>query len=205
MSQPVPAPAAVPPSRVKPPLPAREKQGALLAGGVGFALLTLGFGLFMIPITLLVIGAFFALIIGAVQRATDDPGLGGFERFIESVDPGAWILPLVIVALVGLALMVGALIVSARILRSRGVRSPWGVTWAGAGIAIVASWIVSGVLSVPLQFAGVFRDDGDPFGGPAALVAGVLSSLVGIAVTVAIGALSWWWMAHVMRPADRTP
>lgn len=207
MSQPVPAPATAPVQQrsAKPPLTSREKGGSLLAGGVGFTLLSLGFALFMIPTALLVFGAFFALVLSAVRRSNDDQRLGGFMDFIDRVNPGAWILPLVIIAIVGLGIMAVALVVSARILRSRGVRSPWAVTWAGAGVAVLASWIVSGVLSVPLQLLGVFRGDDSSFDGPVALVAGGLSGLVGIVVTIAVGALSWWWMAHLMRPAVRAP
>jgi hypothetical protein len=203
VSQPIPAPGAAPLPQRKPALSAREKWGALIAGGVGFLLLTLGFGLFMIPSALLLFGAFFALILGLVRRANDDPDLGGFSDFIERIDPGAWILPLVIIAVVGIATMAVALFVSAGILRSRGVRSPWGVTWAGAGISIVGSWVVSTVLSIPFQFVGAFRGDDSTFGGPFAFIALGFGALVSIAVTAAVGAAGWWWMAHLMRPAVR--
>lgn len=205
VSQPIPAPVGATQPRTKPPLTARERSGSLLAGGVGFSLLSLGFALFMIPASLLVFGALFAVILGAVQRGSDDRNLGGFVEFIERVNPGAWVLPLVIVAIVGLVIAVGALFVSAGILRSRGVQRPWAVTWAGAAIAVVASWIASGLLSVPVQLMGVFRDDDASFDTPSTLVAGGLSFLVGIVLTAAVGALSWWWMAHTMRPAVRTP
>jgi hypothetical protein len=202
VTQSIQPPGAYRPPR-KPPLTSREKWGAFLAGGIGFLLLTLGFGLFMIPSALLLFGAFFALILGIVQRANDDPDLGGFTDFIQRIDPGAWILPLVIVAVVGIAIMAAALFVSAGILRSRGVRNPWGVTGAGAGISIVGSWIVSTVLSIPFQFVGAFRGDDSTFGGPVAFVAAGLGVLVSIAATAAVGAAAWWWMAHVMRPAVR--
>ena len=203
VTQPIAAPAwqPVPP---KPPLTDREKAGARLAGILGYLLLSVGFALVGIPVGLLIFAAFFALIFGILQRANNDPELGGFTDFIRQVDPGAWILPLILVALVGVAVMVGALFVSRGILRGHGVNRPWAVTFAGAGLAIVASWIASIVLTVPLQFSTSFTSDLDtavPFG----IVLGALSVLVSLATTAVVGMLSWWWMAHLMRPASRTP
>lgn len=199
-----PAPAAVPQPFRKPPLPAREKGGSLLAGGVGFAMLSTGFSLFWIPTALLLFAAFIALFVGLLVNASGDSSLG-FARFLNGLDLGVWVLPLVLAVLVGLALMVGSLFVSVRILRSRGVGRPWAVTWAGAGVSIVASWVVSAVLAVPLQVFASFQDDDGSAVTPLVIAAVIFSLLVGLAVSAAIGALSWWWMAHLMRPAARTP
>jgi len=188
-----------PPAR--PPLGAREKSGARLAGIIGFLLLSVGIALFGLPLAVLALGALVAVVVGFLQSATGDPQLGGFARFIEQLDLSAWIIPLIVASIVGLALIAVALVVSARILRAHGVTRPWAVTWAGAGIAVVANWIVSGVLSVPLQFSGVFGDDS----GGVAIAIAVLSGLVSLAATAAVGWLSWWWMAHAMRPSVRTP
>ena len=199
MAEPFVAPAGWQPPPARPPLTPRAKRGASLAGIIGFLLLSLGFAVFGIPLALLAFGAFFALIVGLIRRSTRDPDLGGFMDFVDRLDPGAWILPLVAIAVLGLAIIVAALFVSAGILRSHGISRPWGVTWAGAGIAIVASWLVSSVLSIPLQF-GRFFGDGDSSAFPGVVVLWVLSGLAGVVVTAAVGWLSWWWMAHVMRP-----
>ena len=202
VTQPITAPAWQP-APPRPPLSDRERAGARLAGILGYLVLSVGFALFGIPVALLIFAAFFALIFGILQRANNDPELGGFTDFIRAVDPGAWILPLVVVALVGVAVMVAALLVSRGILRAHGVNRPWGVTFAGAGIAIVASWIASVVISVPLQITSGFTSDIDT-GLPFGIVVGVLSVLASLVTTAVVGMLSWWWMAHLMRPAART-
>jgi len=199
VTQPIAAQPAWQPPAPKPPLTAREKTGALVAGGVGYLLLSLGWVLFGIPLAVLAFGAFFALIFGAIQRAAGDQGPLGF---LEALDLNAWIVPLLLSSLVGLVIMAVSLIASRGILRSYGVTKPWAVTFAGAGIAIVGSWIVSAVLTIPLQFSGVLSDGDNT--GPVALVVGGLSLLVSVVATAAIGAFAWWWMAHLMRPAART-
>ena len=184
---------------VRPPLTPREKSGARLAGILGFVLLSLGFGLVVIPVGILLFGAFFALVAEFVRRVSQNDT--GFEQFmggIESLNLTAWILPLVIVALVGLGVMTAALFVSARILRRHDVNRPWAVTWAGAGIAIVGSWFVSSLSAVPYGIiSGMSDNDGAGIG--LGIAVGVLSGLVGLATTAVIGWMSWWWMAHAFR------
>ena len=43
------------------------------------------------------------------------------------------------------------------------------------------------------------RNDGVQ-GLPIVIALGVISFLVSIALAALVGWLSWWWMAHVMRP-----
>jgi len=180
----------------RPPLTPKEKFGARLAGAVGFLLLTLGWGLFVIPIAIVVFGAFFALLFAGIQRAAGDEGpLGVLQGF----DPSGWILPLLLSGLVGVVLVVASLFVSRGILRANGVARPWVVTLAGAGVAIVASWVVSAILAIPLQLVGTFSADTN--GLP--IVVGIVALVLGVVVTAAIGWLSWWWMAHVTRPLTR--
>lgn len=178
----------------RPPLTSREKFGARLAGAVGFLMLTLGWALFSIPIAVVVFGAFFALLFAGIQRAAGDRGpLGVLQGF----DAGAWVLPLLLSVVVGVVLIVSALFVSRGILRASGISKPWVVTFAGAGISVVASWVLSALLAIPIQIAGVFSagDSSTP-----AIIAGIVALVLGVVVTAAIGWLAWWWMAHVTRP-----
>ncbi|CAN5126857.1 hypothetical protein BH11ACT5_BH11ACT5_02910 [soil metagenome] len=178
----------------RPPLTSREKFGARLAGAVSFLLLTLGWALFSLPIALVVFGAFFALLFAGIQRAAGDDGpLGVLQGFDASV----WILPLLLSVLVGAVLVVASLFVSRGILRANGITKPWVVTFAGAGISVVASWIVSAILAIPLQLIGAFSagDSSTP-----TIIAGIIALVLGVVITAAIGWLSWWWMAHVTRP-----
>jgi hypothetical protein len=199
MSQSYIAPPGWQPPPPRPPLTPRQKSGARLAGIVGFVLLSVGLSLFGFPIAVLAFGAFFAVVVGFIRRVSqNDAGFDQFMTGFEQFHPEAWILPLIIIGIVGAALMIVALFVSARILRSHGIERAWPVTWAGAGIAIVASWFLSGLSTVPFSIAGGFIGDGDGAVG-ASIAIGVVSLLFGLAFTAIIGWLSWWWMAHVMR------
>ena len=180
------------------PLTSREKIGAGIAGAVGFLLLTLGWALFSLPIAIVVVGAVCALIFAGIQRAAGDQGPIGV---LQGFDPAAWILPLLLSGLVGLVLIVASVFVSRVILRANGVSKPWVVTFAGAGIAIVASWIVSAILAIPVQLVGAFSSDGVTSAPPLAL--GIVALVFGVVVTAVIGWLAWWWMAHLTRPALR--
>jgi hypothetical protein len=191
------------PPAARPPLSQRQRAGAALAGAIGFLLLSLGFTLFGVPIALLLFGALFSTIIGVIARS-DSAREADFQRFVdffEQVNPTAWVLPLVLVALLGLAIMVASLFLSARILRSHDVNKPWPVTWAGAGVAIVGSWVVSGLLGLftqALSWGAGF--DGRNEWGPAIAI-GIVSMVLNLAVSAVIGWLAWWWMAHLMRSA----
>ena len=195
MSQPLAAPAPYVPVR-RPPLDPRAKRGARLAGALGYLVMSLGWLLFSLPIAALAFGAFFAVIFGAIQRGSGDTGE---FWFFDGWDLGAWILPLVLCSVVGLAIIVGGLFLSRGILKAHGVTKPWGVTLAGAGIAIVAGWILSAFLTVPFQFAGILTGNDSSNGLP--IVVGVVSGILGIVATAATGWLAWWWMAHALRPA----
>lgn len=205
MSQPPyqPAPtgyAGFAPRPPKPPLSARARRGSWVAGAVSFSVLTLGWTLLAAALAVTLIGGMLMWIAGLIRLGgPSDADDRAFAEFFESVDAGAWAPLLIAGALVGLALMVLAFFVSRWILGAHGVAQPWAVTWAAAGIAIAASWIVSSVLSVGLQLVGTFAFSApDPFAlGTGVAVAG---GIVGILGTVAIGLLAWWWMAHVLRP-----
>jgi hypothetical protein len=205
MSQPYVAPPGWQPPPPRPPLTPRQKSGARLAGIIGFLLLSVGFGLFSLPLAVLAFGAFFAIVLGFIRTASQNEA--GFDQFMSAFaafDPTAWILPLVIAAVVGLVLMVLALVASARILRAHDVARPWPVTWAGAGIAIVGSWLLSGLSAVPFAILNVFRGDDPTTSVGAGIAVGVVSLVLGLVLTGVIGWLSWWWMAHALR-APATP
>lgn len=200
-----PAPAYPPsfqPPAPKPPLQARQKSGARLAGILGFLLLSLGGTMFILPIVALLFGAFFALIFRSLRTTavSSDPDFLSFDGFLEDLNLEALIPVLVIIAVVGVILMVVALFLSARVLRSHGIDKAWAVTWAGAGIAVVANGVVTSVLSMPFSLFPTGLGSGDS-GVAFTVVVGIVGLLVSIVATAAVGWLSWWWMAHLMRPA----
>jgi hypothetical protein len=188
------------PRPVRPPLTARAKRGAAIAGGVGFVLLGLGYAMVALPVGLALIVAFFALIVRAASSSST-PGFVGIEQFLLGLDIRPWITPLVVVAIAGVVLMVVAIVLSGRVLAAHQVRRPWAVTWAGIGIAIVASWFVSGItgLFTNVAISGVKWDS--PSGGGALIALLVASTVVALASNAVVGWLSWWWMAHAFRPA----
>ena len=191
------------PRAVRPPLTARAKRGAAIAGAVGFLLLGLGYAMASLAVGLALIVAFFALIVRAASGSGTREN-AGFEQFVSGLDITAWVAPLVAIVIVGIVLMVVAIVVSGRVLAAHRVRRPWAVTWAGAGIAVVASWIVYGFLGTFLNLAlRGFRWD-SPSWGSGLVVALIVSAVVGLASNAVLGWLSWWWMAHAMRPATVT-
>jgi hypothetical protein len=200
------------PRAPKPPLDARQKSGARIAGIVAFLMLNLGFALLWIPLALLAVVGVVTFILTALDRAVYRPGsmYEGMIGFVDSLNPSAAVVPLLLVALFGAAIMVAALFVSVRILRSHGSAKPWPVTWAGAGIAIASKWLVAGVLVVPFQVITSSADDNRmqalPIAiVPIAIVLGVISLLATVAIDAVIGAVAWWLSAHLLRPPAVAP
>lgn len=182
---------------VRPPLTPRARTGAFIAGAVTMVMVSIGGTLIAIPLFALVIGTIVATVFTAIGGE-----LLGVLQDVERYAPAGLLIGIAVAALLlGVVLVVSALFISRGILRARGLDKAWPITWAGIGIASVAGWVASGILSVPIQFAGpAFSAAG---GGTDEIeaVLGIVASLAGIVVTAAIGAMAWWWMAHVMRPA----
>lgn len=185
---------------VRPPLTPRARTGAFIAGAVTMVMVSIGGALVAIPLLLLAIGAVIATVFSAVGGELVSV-LEEIERFAPT---GLLVGIAVGLILLGIVLIVAALFISRGILRARGLERAWPITWAGLGIAAVAGWIASGILSIPIQFSGpIFAGAGGGTGEIEAVL-GIIASLAGIVVTAAIGAMAWWWMAHVMRPVGET-
>lgn len=193
-------------SPVRPPLSPAVKGGAFWAGAVGFNLLSLGFYLVVIPLMAALFGAFFSVIADQAFRSgrNGSAGLEDVRHFFDSLDYGLIAVLGVVVVAVGLLIMAASLFASVRILKSREVQRAWPVTWAGSGIAIAASWFVGWILPVVFQLVAVVL----VMVGVNALVAGISQAvlmLIGfVAGNAIIGWLSWWWMAHALRPGAQT-
>ncbi|WP_394770782.1 hypothetical protein [Lacisediminihabitans sp.] len=200
MSDSSPYQAAYAPRAIRPPLTAEARRGTVIAGAIGFVLLGLGYAMVALPIALALLVAFLSLIVRWAS-ASSDTSNAGFDRFVSGLDPAPWILPLVLVVVVGVVLMIAAVVVSARVLAAHHVRRPWAVTWAGAGIAVVASWFVSDILGFFTRLVVVGSSWGSPSWGQGVLAFVVVSAVISLASNAAIGWLSWWWMAYAMRPA----
>ena len=188
------------PRPVRPPLTSGAKRGAALGGGLGFTLLTLGYALVAIPVGIGLVVAFFAAIIGFARGRYSDGASSSSGFDVLRVDFAPWIGLFAASAVVGIGLMIVAILLSGLVLRRHEVRHPWGVTFAGAGIAIVAASIVEGLLGAIVSGVSSAFVDGRSL-GPGTIAGIIVSGVVALAINAAIGWLSWWWMAHAMRPA----
>lgn len=193
-------PTAYPPRVIRPPLTAEAKRGTVIAGALGFVLLGLGYAMVALPVALAMVVAFLSLIARWVSESAT-PANAGFQQFFSGLNPTPWIVPLVLIVVVGVLLMIAAIVLSGRVLATHGVRRPWAVTWAGAGIAIVASWFVSGIIGIFTRLAAIGLSWESQSWGQGVLAFVIVSAIISLVSNAAIGWLSWWWMAHVMRPA----
>lgn len=188
----------------KPPLTRELRRTAVWAGLWGFMVMWVGWSLLSLAVGIGLFAGLVAVIFGFVTSSSSrsDVGVEKFGEFMEMFSPGWVVAVLVGVGLIGLGLWVLSLFISRGMLRRAGHPSPWGVTWAGAGIAVTASWVLSWIATIPLQFvtALVSASPSDLNGGVLAALA-FIGLLLNVAMMAAIGGLSWWWMAHAMRPA----
>lgn len=190
------------PRSQRPPLTKRAKTGAAWAGIIGFNMLTIGFFLFAVPLALLAVGSLFGFLVSEAIRQDADFSMEGL-RFLETIDPALWLVPLLIASAVGLVIWVLGLIVSRGILRSSGAVRPWAITWAATGIAVIAYWIIwtiiGAISSIISSFIGILTQSlGNQ--ATAGLIGSIISLLFAVIINSIIGWLCWLWMAHAMRP-----
>lgn len=179
------------------PLTAEQKRGAMIAGGVGFALMTLGFGIVSVVVVVLFVFGLLGFIGTALARS-GETSANMMADIVEFAQMYWWIA--LLVAVVGVILWLAGYFASVRILKSSGNRRATAITWAGLGIAIVANWLVGSVLSIPASLINMGSSDSGVLTG-ALLGGGLVFGLLGLAATVAIGVFAWWWMAHALRVA----
>jgi hypothetical protein len=181
---------SVPP---RPPLAPRQKRGAMLAGAVGFSLMSLGFALVAIPLAIALFGAFFSTLFNwATANNPDDVSINGgvppedIERFISNA--WAMFLPWLIgLVILGIILWILGYLASIGILRSHQVNRPVAVTWSGLGIAIVGSWALSALSSPISGLFNLWTPDIESPGGVPEFEGFDIAPFVGIAV----GALAY--------------
>lgn len=181
------------------PLSPGQRRGALIAGGVGFTVMTFGFGLISLMFALVVIFGIIGVVGTAIARYSGMPAgfIEGLNEFVEAF----WWVGLV-VALLGAAIWAAGYIASIRILRSSGNTRAVAITWSALGIAVAANWLVGFVVTIPANVLSSFPT-GDALDGAGIFIAGFVF-LIGLAGTVAVGMLAWWWMAHVLRLPPQT-
>ena len=189
----------------RPPLTPREKRGAFWAGAVGFNVLTIGFTLVIVPVAVALFGAFFTFLTNMIARNSDELSTGFLAMLgvMRSIDVGLVAVIGIAIVLVGLAIMAGAIFLSRSVLRSHGVNRPAAVTWAGAGVAIAATWVLGWIPGLITQFVSFPLSAMEVDGVTSGIVMGIFGVLLGVVFAGVIGWLAWWWMAHAFRPATR--
>lgn len=192
-----------PPAPKRPPLTRREKRGAFWAGAIGFNVLTIGFTLVIVPLVAALFAAFFSFIVGSIARNAEELSTGFLTLIdtLRSIDVGLVAIVGISVVVVGLAVMTGAIFASRALLRGHGVKRYAAVTWSGAGIAIVATWVLGWIPGLITQFVSIPLSATGADGLITGIAVGSFGLILGIIFTGAVGWLSWWWMAHAFRPA----
>lgn len=185
----------------RPPLTDQQKSGSLWAGILGFNMLAIGWTLFIVPVMLGLFAAFFGFIVDQIGRSSSARSTSYYQLrdFLDNVHASAWVIPLLILSLVGLGVWALGIIVSGRILKSHTVNHPWGVTWAAAGIAIVAYWFLGWVAGIIVQIISATANAANAPVWTTIAITGGIGLILALALNSVIGWLSWWWMAHAMR------
>jgi hypothetical protein len=188
----------------RPRLTPRTKRGAFWAGAVGFNVLSVGFGIAMLPVVAAIVGAFFSLVVNRMAQSDRNSAIGAraFRAFFDSLDYGFLSIIGVVAVILGLLIMAAGLFASVSILKGHGARRPWPISWAGAGIAIVANGVVGWIAPFAFQLVVLILIAVGVDSRVSAISQGglvVIGLLVGNTI---IGWLSWWWMAHAMRPRE---
>lgn len=196
---------------VKPRLSGGQRVTAALAGILGFLLHSVGWALIVAALGLGSILNFIAVAIRNTGSSTDsDAAQRVFRQLSHAINIG--IAPLVIAGVVGAVLWVLALFISRGILRRGGHHRPWAITWAGLGVGVLMSVILTAIgavvvwIVVQVQIAQAtsglasgtvekVRQALQPL-----LDTATVSGIVWLILSAVIGWLAWSWMAHALRP-----
>lgn len=189
---------------IRPSLPKRERRTALIVGAWSSALVQLGLtvvSVLLAALLLLWLGSLGAGLVAISGNSSldGDVMMGMLAAATRSMS-GA-----VVAALVGFAfgalLVATGILLSGFVLRRGGIHRPWGVTWAATGVSVAGAYFAGLVLAVVFSVIELVMPRVED---PVMVAVAVLASVLEPAVYVAIGAFSWWWMAHALRrPAPR--
>lgn len=196
-------PSSYSPRPKRPALTARAKRGSMIAGAVSFLGLTIGW----LAISTTLIAAVLVGVLGALSAQYESSYGSGTDDTLEWIsrvwEVGiGWFVGLLVV---GLVIMAVSFLIGRRILGVHGVNRPTAVLWSSFGVAVgayVVIWIflnTFGGLLGPL-FAIAFAGGADEGKYETAVVVFVVTGLLWLGGTIAIGLFSCWWMAHTYRP-----
>ncbi len=195
----------------KPRLPQAMTGRARFAGGVGGAMMLVGADLAALGLLLLLVPLVLESFVRSLASLLPDVDPGAAATSVEQLYAGPWPWLTGLLALVGVGLAIAGASISVRVLRAAGFEHPVRITFAAFGLALAARLVLniftapfSSLLSPLLErgFAGLAE-------GGAAAIGTVVGLLVACAMNVAIasatGMLTWWFVAHLTRPAAPEP
>lgn len=195
----------------KPQLPPEMTGRARFAGGVGGAMLLVGLDLAGIGLLLLLLPLVLESFTRWMASLLPDLDAGAAATSVEHLGEGPWPWVTALLALVGIGLAVAGATLSVRVLRAAAFAHPVRITIAAFGLALGARLVLN-VFTVPfssLLSPLLERGLAGLADGGIAAIGTVVGLLVACAMNVAIasatGMLSWWFVAHVMRPAAPEP
>lgn len=154
---------AGPPKPPRPKLTKAAAHRARLAGGIGGGITWLGLGITQLCAILLLLPVIVGAVVYGIGFAIEQDGTsataGVWSQTLDWLG-SPWGIVIAIGIPAGIVIALVGLWVSARMLRHPGLRRPAGVTWAGFGIAVAGTVLLSSLGSLSLPFFGGF-----PLGG----------------------------------------
>lgn len=195
----------------KPRLPQQMTERARFAGGVCGAMMLVGADLAALGLLLLLLPLVLDSFVRWMASLLPDVDPGAAATSIDQLYAGPWPWLTALLAVVGLALVTAGAVLSVRVLRAAGFAHPGRLTAGAFGLALGARVVLnvftapfSSLLSPLLErgLAGLAQGGVEAVGTVVGLL---IACAMNVAIASATGMLTWWFVAHLTRPAAPDP